>query len=154
MLSVINGFFGYIGQQLLPALISVIILDVCNLTNMFGGLIIAWGNNEVDWKKFGKSVLKWILINLFIMAICFLLASISYLVGSAQIIDEQYFKLIEGAISIVEVIGVVWVTIAKYLKDIWDKLKKVLNITPEDIQNMQTTFEKYKDFKDSELGLG
>lgn len=154
MLQALNDFFAYLGTQLLPVLLSLLLLDACNLTNMFGGLIMAWSVKQEDWHRFGQSVLKWVLINLFILCVCSVLSSITYVVGVLKIIPEDYYKVAEGIITIAEVMGVVWVTIGKYLKEVWEKLKKLLGITEEEAEKVQTTFEKYRDFQDSEEGLG
>lgn len=154
MLKVWSDYIAYIGTQLLPVFLSLLLLDACNLTNMFGGLIMAWSVKQEDWKRFLQSVLKWVLINLFILCVCIVVSSITYVVGVIKIIPEDYYKVAEGIITIAEVLGVVWVTIGKYLKEVWEKLKKLLGISEEEAEKVQTTFEKYKDFRDSEEGLG
>ena len=149
-----NEYIKYISEQLFPVLVSLAILDGANLTNMIGGLIMAWSVKQEDWNRFYQSVLKWLLINLFVLCACLVCSSITYVVGLGNFLSQEYYKIAEGIITVGEILGIIWITLGKYLKEIWNKMKILFDITNKEEEKIQTTFEKFREFQDSEEGIG
>lgn len=131
--------FNTIQNDLITLGMLMFILGSCMIVNLLLGSIIAWNFADFQTRKFWQGVLKCILV-----AIC--MAFFLLILEIIPLVTERIGIQIDSDLpTTLEVLLIGWVSITKYIADIYNKFKSIFNVTQEEI-------DPYK-YEESEVKL-
>lgn len=105
-------------------------LGVLMLLNIILGSIMAKASDQFDKKKFFNGLLKALLVCLVMVVFCFILEVLPI------IFDRIGFVIPKDLPTYIEVISIVAVAVIKYAKGIIDKLKTLLDVNDQELEEM------------------